>query len=249
MKKVTGKRFGAFIIDMIVVLSISSLFSSLELINPKINEYNEIYEQYSEVYEEYTEVLLENEKNVNVKEIQTKINDLSYEVTKSSVYVSLINIIVLILYFAVFQYFNKGQTIGKAILKIKVLDEKNNKPKFWQILVRSLIINSIFISTLTLIFLIIASKSLYINLVMVLQYIDIALVYGSIGFMLFRNDGKGLHDLVAGTIVKHIDDVNEIKIIEDKENEENKITKKETNKNTTTKKEIKAKTVKAKVKK
>ena len=44
--KPTFKRVCAYIIDLVLVSFISSLFASIEFINPKLDEYNKNYEEY-----------------------------------------------------------------------------------------------------------------------------------------------------------------------------------------------------------
>lgn len=48
-------------------------------------------------------------------------------------------IILIIIFFVLVSFITKGYTIGKGIMKIKIVDSRNNiKPKFWQYAVRSL---------------------------------------------------------------------------------------------------------------
>ena len=62
---------------------------------------------------------------------------------KSSVIVLTASLVVTIAYFVVFQYLNKGQTLGKKLLKIKV-KEKGENPSLKSIIIRTVMINNIF---------------------------------------------------------------------------------------------------------
>lgn len=53
--------------------------------------------------------------------------------------VYVMTIILILIFFVLVPFITKGYTIGKGIVKIKIIDSRNNgRPKFWQYLVRSL---------------------------------------------------------------------------------------------------------------
>lgn len=49
---------------------------------------------------------------------------LNYELTKRKLPVNVATSVVFIGYYIIFAYFNKGQTLGKKLLKIKVVNDK-----------------------------------------------------------------------------------------------------------------------------
>ena len=61
----------------------------------------------------------------------------------------LITVLVSIIYFVVFQYNNKGQTLGKKLMKIKV-NSLNGDLTMNQLVVRSLLVNSMTIKVMKL---------------------------------------------------------------------------------------------------
>ena len=46
MKKPTLRRIGAYIVDIIVITMISSMFVRIEFLNPKYDEYEKAYNEY-----------------------------------------------------------------------------------------------------------------------------------------------------------------------------------------------------------
>jgi uncharacterized RDD family membrane protein YckC len=62
-----------------------------------------------------------------------------------------INTLLIIVYFIVFQYLNKGQTIGKKLLKIKLVNEDKKEISLKQILIRGIMIYSILSSLINII--------------------------------------------------------------------------------------------------
>lgn len=212
--KITFKRVGAYIIDMFIVLTIVTLFSKIEILNPSREEYNEIITEYKEVYSEYMTGVKDG--SINVEESMTKLTDLSYKVSKYSVPTTIINIFISIVYFVLFAYLNKGQTIGKKILGIKVVDNKTGKrPSFTKILLRGIIIYGYITSIASVLVLTLGTKTTYLNSYTYISFVETTLILLTAAFILFREDARGLHDLIAGTKVVNaktiVEEIKEIK--------------------------------------
>ena len=199
-KKLTFRRFVAFIIDIIIVSFIVGALSSLKVINPTLDKYNESYDKY---YNYLKEVYYNNETSKILTDSDAL--DMAYDVSYYGRYSSIISVVVLFLYFGLFQYYTDGKTVGKLILRINV-KATNGKFKLSNILIRSAIINSIAIKLLTVICLLIMKKGLYIKVSTVLEYINILLVIVSCAMIVFKQDGVGLHDLIAHTKVVRINE-------------------------------------------
>ncbi|MBQ6284882.1 MAG: RDD family protein [Bacilli bacterium] len=190
MKKVTGKRFCAYIVDYVIVALIASLFARVPILNPN-------YDRYMEEYNKY----IESVKTSLNDSASDEIIDNSYEMTKLGVNITIINLVVGAIYFVGFQYLNKGQTLGKKMLKIRMVDDNNERPKLYQVLIHSIIINSLLTTTISVITLLCLSKATYLNISEVVQIIDMGLLFGSFGCMIVRKDGKGIHNILAHTNV------------------------------------------------
>lgn len=193
MKKTTIRRLGAYIMDMFIVALISSLFVKIEFINPKYDEYQKVYNDYID----YTSEI----KDIKDIENDSKLTDFSYDLAKTGVATSIISLIVTTLYFVGFQYLNRGQTLGKKVFKIKVVDGENKRVKLYQLLVRSLLINSILTSLISILAVSFLSRNTYFNVTQYTQLFDVTVICTSFILMMFREDGKGLHDLLMGTNV------------------------------------------------
>ena len=105
------------------------------------------------------------------------------------------------MYFIVFQYYNNGKTVGKALLKIQVKSKDNKKLKLTQMILRSVVINSILTSLISIICILTLSKSTYLTASNYIQMIDMAVMLVTFGMVMFREDGRGLHDMMANTKV------------------------------------------------
>ena len=191
MKATFFNRLGAYLIDTIIISLIFSLiclgFSNYESSSEKLmNELdNQLVEGTitPEVYiDEYSEVL--------------------YDYQKENILQSGISVALTIAYFVVFQYMNKGQTIGKKLLKIKVVDKDTKEPiSISKGLLRSFIVLSILSGTLCIIFLYIFNKNNYLISYTTLLFLEGIFTLITTILVLYRKDGRGLHDMIANTIV------------------------------------------------
>lgn len=221
------------------------------------NEYNEYLTLLKESYEddeineeEYTK-LIENE---NYKEIitskyednkitkgeykkivehlnkeQDKItNNYNYLLNKKGISNSIIVLICTFLYFGIFQYLLKGQTIGKKLLKLKVVSASNKNITIINFILRSLIVNEVIFNTISIMFLITTKKNIYThanNIVGILISISEFLI---IYLVLTREDERGIHDLLFNTKVINIEEPlenikdNNIEYIKDNNNSKDK---------------------------
>ena len=127
--------------------------------------------------------------------------ELEYEYQKDNLPVNIINIVLFIGYFIVFGYLNKGQTLGKKIFKIRVVNDDGSTVKLSSLIIRSLFIYGIVSCT----YCIICTSFLPIK-VFTYSYkwvvnIETMVLFVCFLMAMYRKDGKGLHDLVSKTNV------------------------------------------------
>lgn len=197
MEKPVFRRVCAYIIDIAVVAFIFMLFSKIELLNPNAEEYNKVYDEFTK-YVEDNSTTSEGLKNIMSGD---EYKNFSYRLAKLQIPNSILNIVITFGYFVVFQYLNKGQTIGKRLMKIRVKSKNGKRASFVQIFVRSLLINEIISSIILVIFISTMSQSMYLQASRIVELIDMLIVYGSLGFIMFRSDACGIHDLLMKTVV------------------------------------------------
>lgn len=201
MKKPTLRRIGAYIVDIIVITMISSMFVRIEFLNPKYDEYEKAYKEYID----FTSEVINNPEKVN----DSNLNDITYNLSKTGLATSIITLVVTTLYFVGFQYINRGQTLGKKLFKIQVVDSENKKLKFYQVLIRALLIDKIATNAISAILISTLSKDTYLTGSQYVELVDMAIMAASFILIMFREDGKGLHDMIAGTKVVFESEVNE----------------------------------------
>ena len=183
------QRALAYLLDIFIISFIFSIITIGFKPNTDIDEkYNEVYDNYingeitAEQYlEEYTDVL--------------------YDMQKANALPNTINTLLIIVYFIVFQYLNKGQTIGKKILKIKIVNEDKKDISISQMLIRGIMIYSILSSLINIILFFNVSRKIYMTSYLTIGAIETVVLFLSAIFILYRNDKKALHDIVSKSIV------------------------------------------------
>lgn len=204
------KRIMAYIIDVLILTIVFSVFINFKIFNPYIDKYNDTYTEYTNLIEDANAGEIETDTD----EYANKIIDLNYRLNRYKVVSSSISTAGFLIYFGILQFFLKGQTIGKKIMKIKVIANKENKKlNIGNYIIRSLILNNIIINLVFIIGAYIFDKSTYYYVSLAATYIQIVIMAAIILMVMLRKDNRGLHDMLAGTKVIDlaIDDVDENK--------------------------------------
>lgn len=131
--------------------------------------------------------------------------DINYSLEKNMMIYNVIYIVMIIIYFGLLPIFTNGQTIGKRLLRLKVVTKDGKDAGFVRYTVRSLILYQ---SVFTIIQMILVGTLSVDNYYTAIDFVTIArdLVYYVILFMVMvRVDGRGLHDFIAGTKVVMLD--------------------------------------------
>ncbi|MDO5003322.1 MAG: RDD family protein [bacterium] len=189
------KRLGALILDMIIVSIVVSMLTFF--VNNNSN-YEKLTKEYNDVMEQAMD---KKTSPKEYKKLLSKASDISYDLSKQTVVVSFVSLTMYILYFIVFQFYNKGQTIGKKLMKIKIESNYGKDLTMNQLAVRSLIINSILANLILLAVIILGSKDVYFVSSMTVSMIQYIIIFTTAIMILFRKDKRGLHDVITNTKV------------------------------------------------
>ena len=206
MKNPTYKRFFAYIVDFVIVLLIAGMFSEIDFINPYLEEYENTTNQYYELLKsEVIDVNSTNETIVN-SDLDNNLNVLAYNLSYYGYYILVITLVVKVLYYVVFTYYNDGKTIGKALFKIKVKKTTNNKLKMTDLLVRSAVGYEMIFELINIILLKLCTMNTYLSTNKIVNSLDSAVMMVIVVMILFRKDNRGLHDIISGTKVININE-------------------------------------------
>lgn len=185
------KRLMAFMIDMLIV----SLIVSLVLTGKDTSINEKRSRELMKVINDYSS------EKITMDEYLDKYSGILYEINEDNYNENVVYLIVSIGYFLVFQYLNKGATIGKSLMKIRIVAKKKKTVSLWQLLIRVSLVNEILAMVLLLLLVKTSSGIPFLigyGLVSLARNI-IVVVCGIVMFI--RKDNKGIHDIISDSEV------------------------------------------------
>ncbi len=194
MKNLVFRRFLAYVVDIIIVSAISSLLAMIPFLNPQQADYDALYKEVSDVLS--TEITDENSE-----EITQRYEALYYDLNRANVNYVVIHVVVLIAYFGVFQWQNKGQTLGKRILKLRVVSANEKERGFFSYFLRAVLLHNILITIGQIVVILVMSKENYYLVYNSFNTAGYVILYSILFCMVLRSDHRGIHDLLAQTKV------------------------------------------------
>ena len=145
-------RLVAYIIDVTLV---SIVCSGILFLFPKNENYSKYLKEYQEVQTNFIDNKIEADEYIH------KVADITYDIDYSNVLSMIVEVVLLILYFIVFQFYNKGQTFGKKLMKLRVVNNNGNELTLNQVTCRALIIDSILINLFMIAALLFSGRNYY----------------------------------------------------------------------------------------
>ena len=200
IKAMFSQRILAFLIDLVLISVITSFITVFVPVNDTATK---LYEEQNKVLEDYVE------GSVSMEEYVNQMVDLSYDISKQTVIVSIVTIVISLLYYVVYPCYNNGQTLGKKLMKIKIKKIDESDLSMNDLLIRGMVNNSILVNIVNVIFVLFLSKNIFLSassLASVIQYLVLII---SLIMIAFTRNARGLHDLAAKTEVVQADTVKE----------------------------------------
>lgn len=159
-----------------------------------------------------------NDNKMTEEEYIVKMNDYYYQIERNSTFIYILDIVICLLYFVLFQGYTDGQTLGKKLMRIKVVSsDPSHKCNYKMLFIRSIFLFSIIynlISCISCYIVPVNSFTIFSNILYMLNNILQLIVASTIIFDVRR---RGVHDLVAGTCVVELDFKGNIKSDKTKE--------------------------------
>lgn len=188
----TFQRISAYVIDVLIITIISMLLTSWI---PKSEEYKSAIEKENNLISDI------NKENLNQSDFIDELYETRYTIEKENITESLIIIVINLGYFVGFAYYNKGQSVGKKIMHIRVASNNGKDASYLQLFGRTLIIHGCFTSLLSIILLLFIKSNQYIYTIGLIGLIQSLVTIITIIMVIVRKDKKGLHDLICKTKV------------------------------------------------
>ena len=189
------KRVGAYILDILIVSLIVYLLSFIPFLNPNHNAYTEKYNELLNLQQQYTN------NEISTEDYETAFKPIAYEIQSLETNYVVIDLVIVLLYFAVLQYFCKGQTIGKKLFQIRVVSNDKTPLTIVNYLLRSIVLNNVLISIILQCVIHFMNSENYFNVYQNVNLVGNIITYIIIFMIIVRNDGRGLHDYIANTKV------------------------------------------------
>lgn len=185
------ERALAYIIDMIIV---SLVFLFITVFFTTSSNYQKLSDELNTVTNELFN------KEINVDTYIYKQADISHDMDKEIIMFNVLNGFLLVGYFVILPYYYNGQTIGKKLMKIKIVS-KSGELTLNQLLIRALIIDGIgsLVIMLSLVYILNGYSYFIVN--SLLNVVETILTIISIVFIIRKENHRGIHDLLSGTEV------------------------------------------------
>ena len=177
------KRALAYTIDIIILGLILLLVNIIvpkdkKDINVKLDSLNETYLNKEKTFNEYLE---------------------EYSIISYEIIYTIVNVIFVMIYFIIMPFIFNGQTIGKKIMKIKLV--KEDKLTITSLVIRNLIINGLGYMLLSLILIHISKPYSYFIITTILSLIQLTLIIIILIGLIKNNNNLILHDRLSKTKV------------------------------------------------
>ncbi len=211
------RRVLAYLIDIIFVTLLATAISMVFIDN---TTYNKRAEELKTLVEKVSK------EEITKEEYAKEYETLNYYITKEGVETSIVNCGVALVYYVILCYFCHGITLGKFFMKLKIDSANENELNIGNYLIRALFVNLILSNLTSIICVYSMSKDTFISVYPKISSVLSIFLLITMLFMMYREDGRGLHDLMSNTKVistkelkeeKPKDIVEEAKVIEEKQ--------------------------------
>ena len=181
----------AYIVDIFLVLFVSSLlatpFVNADQMMSLTNESHKLVEKY-------------NNKKITEQEYIVEASNLEYKMARSTELVSLFSILLSVIYFVVLPLYWDGKTVGKKIMKMKIVS-KDGELTANQLIFRSFIADFVLLNIISALFIMFASRSVYLTCVEIFTFTQYLIMVVSIFTIIINKEGLAIHDMLVHTKV------------------------------------------------
>lgn len=185
------KRLCAYLIDILIVVVVLIIVDSFI---PMSNNYVNLNNELVQVSDNFVK------NEISFSTYFNQMCGINHSMDKEIFFVSLIDVVISIFYFIVLPLYNKGQTFGKKLMKIKIVED--GKMLFSNsLIIRYFLMSGFGVSFINLCTVYFVNDFYYNVLGLILLFLQFLVVIISVFMVLYRNDRKSLPDLIAGTKV------------------------------------------------
>ncbi len=196
------KRFVAYLVDIMIVGLVATALSSINVLNPYYDNYLESSDSFNETIDSIDE---DNVTSVITSDLF--VNQMQ-NTLKYSVCTTIISLGCYFLYFVGFQKWNKNQTLGKKLMKLKVVNEDGSENiSVINYTVRTIVLYNLLFTSIGLCTAFYLTGKSFLITFAVVSVIGYIITYAGYLMILIRKDGRGLHDIMGFTKVVEVENV------------------------------------------
>ena len=192
MRVKTTKRVLAYFIDIMIIFFAIGVIVNVKEKDKTVMQLRSDIEIVNELYAN---------GEIKFHEYFDRWTVINQQIDQECVIYLIFNILLILIYFVLIPKVWNGQTIGKKILKLKVVSNTGEKVTIVQYLIRNMLLNGLAQMILLVLFLYLLPNSMYFIFSSILTFIQLILVIISSFMVLYRKDKRGLHDIFSGTNV------------------------------------------------
>lgn len=186
------KRLLAYLIDIVLIAIIVFLLGTLL---PKNNNIDILNKELNDTTDRYFS------KQINFSVYFNQVALIFKDLDEARIMYSVINAILIFIYFIFVPYFFDGKTIGKKILKIKTVRNDKECLSLKNLVIKNMIDTGLMYMLFSLALIYILPSMSYFIFTLVLSILQISLMTISVFMIIKRKDKRGLNDILSGTKV------------------------------------------------
>ena len=186
------KRLLAYLIDIVLVVTIVML---LEMLLPKNNNIEVLNKELNNTMESFSN------EQINFSVFFNQATLIYRDLDKERVMYSVLNAIMIFIYFIFAPYFFDGKTIGKKLMKIKTIRNDKECLSLKNLVIKNMIDTGLMYMLFSLALIYILPGTSYFIFTLFLSVLQIGLIIVSIFMIIKRKDKRGLNDILSGTKV------------------------------------------------
>ena len=185
------KRLFAYITDMFIISIISTLIFQIAYKNTAFQEYEEKTEYYVNEIRNSGSADYSEDDLVNIL----------YDINKIQIPKQIIEFGLTIFYFGILSFILNGKTLGKKILKIRVVPIKGKKLNAPLYFLREIILTNSIFKLLAIINISLCGVEKWYLFNGIITNLETVVIIALLGTLIFREDERSLHDVLCKTKV------------------------------------------------
>ena len=185
------KRIVAYLIDIFIV----GLIVNIILINSNDKALDDLNKEINNIMEDYAS------EKISTEEYIYNFFNIIYDINKVSVDRNIVYFIVIVGYYLVFQYLDKGASIGKRLMNLRIVSKDKKDINIIQLFVRVSLINEMLPLGMSIILVSVCSGMRFMIGYMIISIVKNIFMMMDLIVLIVRKDNRTIHDMISYSMV------------------------------------------------